>query len=426
MTALREFVTDLLESEGAVIDAVEPDGLDVMAPEHLRSAYGWPELARLGFGAAAPAGSIPIGLEDDWLDRLGALLGERGRLAERQISMPEAAAPPNDPQRLINHALSLPNAVWRLIGVEPGWTRCLLLAFRYTAVSDEKREGLVWLGFNCGTGAVLDDELVVALRRSLDSMTANRSGASSEVGGRASPDPQVSQTAGPIWDAARVTARTGPLLDRMVRADLEPFLAAMRRRLNRDRRRVHAYHDDLRRAALDKLAGLDRPKGVKTSEKTTARRSEKLVAEKLGAEKLEAEKIAAAVARERMRVSAIEREYAAKLDDLRHNYALSVRVEWVQALVLVAPVQRHTLLIKRRKGERTIAMDWHVAARRMESADCDWGNGLAVERLVCDDQLHLTEPSGQSNCACCGKPFCRACHPASCPRCTKPPAAHRS
>ena len=400
MAALREFVADLLDGEGAVVEVVEPDGLDVMAPEPFRAAYGWPELVRLGFGATAPAGSIPIGLEDDWLDRLGALLGERGRLAERQLQVPETAVP-NDPQRLIDHALSLPNAVWRLKGVEPGWTRCLLLAFRYTAVSDEKRDGLVWLGFNCGTGAVLDDELITALRRSLERADANRSGASPDADGWQVPDTEASRAAGPMWDAARLVARTGPLLDRLVRADLQPFLAAMRRRLDRDRRRVHAYHDDLRRAALLKLASLERPSGTKTGEKTL-------------------EKTVAAVARERMRVIAIEREYAAKLDDLRHNYALAVKVEWVQALVLVAPVQRHTLLIKRRKGERTIAMDWHVAARQMEPAVSDWGGGLAVERIVCDDHLHLTEPSGQEPCFSCGKPFCRACHPAACPRCENP------
>ena len=51
----------------------------------------------------------------------------------------------------------LPNAVWRFHGAASAWTRCLLLAFRYTAVSDEKREGLVWIGFNRGTGAVIDD-----------------------------------------------------------------------------------------------------------------------------------------------------------------------------------------------------------------------------------------------------------------------------
>ncbi len=392
MTALRKLVADLLEGEGAVVETVEPDGLDVMAPAALRAAYGWPELAHLGFGAAAPAGSIPIGLEDDWLERLGALLGDRGRLAERQLLLPDGDPPPNDPQRLIDRALTLPNAVWRLKGVERGWSRCLLLAFRHTAISDEKREGLVWLGFNCSTGSTLDAELVAALRQSLDRASDWQAA-----------DPGVARAAGAMWNAATIAARTGPLVDRLVRADLAPFLAAMRRRLDRDRQRVHTYHDDLRGAALLKLANLERPTGGKPGEKT-----------------------ASAIERERMRVAAIEREYASKLDDLRHNYALTVKVEWVQALVLLSPVHRHMLLIKRRKGERTIAMDWHIAAREMEPAPSDWGDGLTGGRLVCDDRLHLTEAAGQAPCPSCGKPFCRACYPLACPRCRKPVARHQS
>jgi hypothetical protein len=62
--------------------------------------------------------------------------------------------------------------------------------------------------------------------------------------------------------------------------------------------------------------------------------------------------------RETLRVTAIEREYRAKLDDLRHNYALRVTVEWVQALELSVPVQRLEVQIKRRKGERLIRIDW--------------------------------------------------------------------
>ncbi len=383
MSMLREFVADLLESTGAVVEVVAPDDLEVMAPQKLRAAWGWPELARLSFGVAAPAGSIPMGLEGDWLDRLGALMGESGRLAERQLPLPEGAAMSRDAQRRIDRGLDLPNAVWRLAKIEPGWSRCLLLAFRYTAMSDEKREGLVWLGFNCTTGATLDAELLTALRRSLEHASEWQA-----------PQPEASLAAGPLGGAAAIAARTRLLLDHLVHADLEPFVAAMRRRLDRDRKRVHAYHDDLRRAALLKLAGLERSSGGKMSEKAET-----------------------AIKRERMRVSAIEREYQAKLDDLRHNYALVVKVEWVQALVLLAPVQRHTLVIKRRKGERSIAMDWHAAARRMEPAPCDWGVGLARIRLACDDRLHLTDAAGQAPCPSCGKPFCRACHPEHCPRC---------
>jgi hypothetical protein len=120
-----------------------------------------------------------------------------------------------------------------------------------------------------------------------------------------------------------------------------------------------------------------------------------------------------------MRAAAIEREYAAKLDDLRHNYALRVTVDWVQGLVLHAPVYRYEVLIRRRKGERIVTIDWHPAARTMEPPLCEWGTGLERVRLVCDERLHLTDPDGQASCRSCGKAWCRACHGPVCPRCKR-------
>lgn len=164
----------------------------------------------------------------------------------------------------------------------------------------------------------------------------------------------------------------------------------MRRRLDRDRNRVHEYHHDLRLTSLKKLAVLaDAP-----SEKAEADRR-----------------------RETMRVAAIEREYAAKLDDLRHNYALRVTVEWIQGLEMFAPVQRYEVLIKRRKGERLIRLDWHPAVRLAELPSSDWGLGLERTRLVCDDSLHLTDPAGQAPRPSCSKAWCRACYPTACHRC---------
>jgi hypothetical protein len=190
----------------------------------LRTRFGWPDLARLGFGSRAQAASIPIGLEGDWLDCLGTLLGERGRSAVQQIALPEGTAPPNNPERLIAGTLELPNAIWRLKAVGLSSCHCLLLSFRYTAISDEKRDGLVWRGFNCTTGAVLHDERVAALRRSLD-----------RADGWQAPTPDAIGAAGAAWPADMVAARALPIVERLVRADLAPFLMAMRRRARRDR-----------------------------------------------------------------------------------------------------------------------------------------------------------------------------------------------
>jgi hypothetical protein len=378
MGALRDFVSDLLEVEGSAVEAVEPDGLEVLAPEQLRTAMGWPELVRLGFGSELPAGAAAVGFEGDWLDRFGALLGDRGRWAERQFALPGPPPRIHDPARLLDHAIDLPNAVWRLQGVSTAWTRCLLLAFRYTAVSDEKREGLVWLGFNQGTGAVIDD----FAPRLLELLAGD---AEWQV-----PDPEIRRAAGPAWDALALDARVRPLLGHRVRQEVEPFLRAMRRRLDRDRNRIHAYHNDLHLVAQKKLAALA---GVAGEKADKDRR------------------------RETLRIAAVEREYAAKLGDLRHNYALRMTVEWVQGLDLFVPVQRFEVLVKRRKGEKLMRLDWHPSVRLMEPPPSDWGLGIGRSRLVCDDQLHVTDPAGQSPCPSCGRAWCRACHPTSCRRC---------
>ncbi len=255
--------------------------------------------------------------------------------------------------------------------------RCLLLTFRYTAVSDEKCEGLIRIGFNLATGAVVD-EVVARMRPVLEQEEWQ------------APEPEVRQAAGPGWDWKVLQARLRPLLGHRVRQELEQFLAAMRRRLERARIRVHAYHDDLRRVSLKRLAAL---------------------AGALG------EKAQADSARERLRIAAIEREYQAKLNDLRHNYALRITVQWVQALELYLPVQRFDVLIRRRKGERLIRLDWHPAVRMAEPPPCDWGSGLGRVRMVCDQKLHLTEPAGQAPCPSCAEPWCRACHRTRCPAC---------
>src|ERR1051326_3165534 len=131
MAELRDFVCDVLERRGAAVEALDPDGLEVLAPEPGRQAMGWPELAHLGFGPNRDDRTIHLGLEGDWLERFGALLGDHGRLAERQLAPPGTNGILGEPERVLERTLDLPNAIWRFQGVTATFTRCLLLAFRY-------------------------------------------------------------------------------------------------------------------------------------------------------------------------------------------------------------------------------------------------------------------------------------------------------
>ncbi len=209
MGELRDFVAGVLERRGAAVEPVAADGLEVLAPEPLRRAMGWPELARLRFGSGATDQAIRIGLEGDWLDRFGALLGEQGRWAERQLALTgRALAAPGDAERILDRALDLPNAVWRFQGSTATFTRCLLLGFRYSALSDEKREGLIWLGFNLATGAVVDEAAGATAARSVAGGLLGSSRAGRACCGRAGVGGRLARSEGP--PTARPSGPAGP------------------------------------------------------------------------------------------------------------------------------------------------------------------------------------------------------------------------
>ena len=364
---LQSFVADLLRHEDALVEPIEPEGLEVLVPAGMQRALGIGELSRLGFGGTLPAGATRVGMEGDWLDRFGRLLGARGRWTRRVLAA--EARMPSDPERVLGHELVLDNATFRLLGVTQAWTRYLIMDFRASAVSDDKRDFITRLGVNLATGA-LPDAVVTALDPFLDQ---------SGVAVPPEADPPA------IWDHARVVELVGQALPPRLDVALDPFVRGLRRRLVRDQDRLHRYHNDLHHEAMRRAVVLpqDDPK----------RR------------------------REEQRADAIGREYRAKLDDLARQYATRVTVEWVQTQDVVMPVHRLSVQIRRRKGDRIIALDWNPLARRLESPVCEATAAMERPRLVCDEALHLVAPAGLAPCPGCGRAFCRACHRGGCPRC---------
>lgn len=373
----RLFAKDLLEANDALVSCVDPLGLEVILPVELQQTLDLPEHGMLAFSGNIPDGWRRVMLESDWLDRLGGLLAERGRETQLCPVAPMLSAPAN-PERILEHQLRLNNAVFRLQGVEECWTRCLLHTFRYSAISDEKRDGIVHIGRNLSNEGVLDPWVMTFLRTCRE----NPDGLES----RPFPVDSCQERHDPdVW--RRLSQQ---LLPRLVHEQLKSFLNGMHRRQQRDLDRLHGYHTDLRQEVFSRLA-------------TAARKGE---------DKLEEER-----RRGTLRLEAIAREYHAKAADLYEKYALTIRVERVQSLLLESRVFRFRLLIKRRKGERAIHLDWHPIIRHLEEPPCEAGLPFGEERIVCDEALHLVSIEGFAPCVGCHKPFCRACHPNSCPRC---------
>jgi len=368
---MQHFAADLLARQGALVDVIEPEGIEVLAPPPMRQALGVGEFFRLGFGATLPDGAERAGIESDWLDRFARLLGDHGRHARLVLSSDVRA--PADPQGMLERTLVLDNATFRLLGVTPAWTRYVALDFRYSAVSDEKRDGVLRLGVNLATGG-LPDAVLEQIAPWLDSDDP------------VAPLPEATELP-TDWPRGRLL----DLVDRALRprldAAFDPFAKVLRRRLARDQERLYAYHNDLHREAARRLSLLAAGDAARQ--------------------------------REEQRIAAITRDYQAKLDDLSRQYAMRVTVEWVQTLELVMPVQRFAVQLRRRKAERVVQLDWNNLARRLEPPACEYSLSAERPRLVCDDALHLVSAAGLAPCDGCGRAFCRACHRERCPRCAR-------
>ncbi len=260
-------------------------------------------------------------MEADWLDRFAQVLGSQGRWARRVLSAPSRA--PGDPEQVLGQELVLDNATFRLLDMSPAWTRYLVLDFRVSAVSDDKRDFTLRLGINLATGA-LPDAVLAALAPALNAPAHDGPVLDGSEADPVRPD-DIGLPA--PWERARLLGLVARALPPRVETDLVPFVKGLRRRLARDGDRLHAYHNDLHHEAMRRALTL--PEG-------DPRRQ-----------------------REEQRAEAIGREYRAKLDDLSRQYATRVTVEWVQTLELVMPVQRFTVQIRRRKAERTIRLDWN-------------------------------------------------------------------
>jgi len=95
----RDFAARLLDYEGALVERIEPEGLEILAPATLAGDLQIPELARFGFAAELPANAERVGLESDWLERFGHLLGERGQTA--RVTVPFALPSQINAERIV-------------------------------------------------------------------------------------------------------------------------------------------------------------------------------------------------------------------------------------------------------------------------------------------------------------------------------------
>lgn len=370
MHDVRDTIARTLTALGSEVQPVEPEGLEVVAPPTVREALGVGEFGVLSFGQPI-SGARRVTLEETFIDRLGALLADRGKALE--IAHTERGRHwPSTPQRLLDHGVVLENATYRFRAVDTmARTRYLILVLRAVAISDERREDVFAWCVNESNGADADHLIVPAL----EYVTHLRA---------RTPDAGVDGLPS-RWSAATAAAWAARVMQARIRERIAPFLAGMHRRMGADLERLWTYYSRLRAEAAARMQRDDARRG--------------------------------GMAREKLRIEAIEREYASKIEELKTRYSMRVSLEVVQALRLITPVCRIEMDILRRKETRSFHLDWNPLSRQLDTLPCEGCGIITHAHLLCDRVLHLVCRGCLAVCAGCGKEYCRACHPRGCPRC---------
>lgn len=366
---LQEVIAGILTYSGAVVEKRAGGEMEVVVPPEVSQALRIPEYATLAFTFdGAQSDAVYASYDSDLFASIKNLLGNKGAVAfasvEHYIPKMEKAA-----AQIVGRSF-FENATFRPDFTETSDITYLLVFFRYTALSDEKHEGIVPVLMNCMNRSVtpIHEDASGVLEALKDNIEPNTGGSI------------LAEMVRPAYAAASGT----------VRERMEDFIKASERRLNRDVKRVYEYYETLKGEAK------------RTIERKTAAEGGADGAERLAG-----------------KMEAIEGERKWKIHDLISKYALNIRIEPVSLIVIETGGAIFWINIKRRLSSRRFPVTYNPITRHFDPLPCESCFHPNGGYHVCDDKLHIVCSRCMKPCLHCGKEYCRACHKDRCPRCGK-------
>lgn len=360
-TQLIDAVAEILELSGAAIEKTNTR-LEALLPEAVSKTLHTNEQVTLYFNDGdMPGPGDLITFQSDFVDRLFTLMQETGNYAHlslKDLYLKQGA------KAAAEQRFTVLNGLGQSLDANARRLSYALFNFKFTAVSDEKKEGLVSTVVNEHTLA--EATTIAAQLGWVESVEAPF------------PVDLVCQTFHEVYRAA---CRTVELT---IRRELSDFLKSMNRRLQRDIGRLTGYYGSLTNEIRRKI-------------------------ERRGLEGKERED-----EESRIRVTAAELER--KAVDLREKYALKITVEPINLLRLFMPAVVVNFEVRFRKLAREIPLVWNPLMKDFEATPCQGCASGLYSFHVCEDRLHVICVDC-FKCAGCGRNVCRVCHSSKCPKC---------
>lgn len=363
---LPEVITTLLEYRGAVVEKKEDNSLEVICPPELSRTLGIPEYAPLYFSQKGDSQrGVYASYDSDFFNALETLFtgGRKICSATYKSSLPNI----EKVSRVITENIPLNNATFRLTKDEVKNISYLLCYFKYTALSDEKHEGLL---------PVLINELNLSVTIPPEDLITNLKEADGQ-------DKEIEkENLNQVVRAAYLAGLS------VARETLQDFIKSLERRLNRDSKRIHEYYEILKD---------ETHKMIEKQEKNIKDGNPNKLFQKL---------------------AAVEAEQKWKIHDLLAKYALSLKVEPISFIQIKTEAILFWLEIKRRLSSRSFPLAYNPLVKQLDSLPCEVCFNPHPPYSICDERLHIVCSHCFVDCPHCEKQFCKACYPV-CPKCKK-------
>ncbi|MBI4522716.1 MAG: hypothetical protein HY695_02760 [Deltaproteobacteria bacterium] len=360
-SSLPDFTRHLLAESGGVVEP-SPDGLEVLLPAEVARLLEIPEHANLSFSGNSGEG-LSVSYNSEILKKMARLIGDRGKFSTVGFTPPLVRI-----EKLEEHLdkkVVFHNAVFRVERKEEKLLSYLLGYCKYLALSDDRQEGIL---------SCLINELNLSVQKTTPDILDLVTRCFAEPPGEAEreSDERVLKT---LWRAQT----------EIVKEMLREFLQSLERRMNRDIQRVHDYYQTLiheHRQSLQKKVS-----AAEEKEKTLGR------------------------------IEAIERELEGKIQDLIGKFSVDLRIEPISFIRVEVTSPVFWLLVRRRKEARRFPLTYNPLLKSLDPLPCEACFYPRKGHYVCDDRLHILCRQCFGPCLGCGKTYCCACHPKSCPRC---------
>jgi hypothetical protein len=358
---LIDTVAEILELSGA---AVEKSGerLEALLPSEASKILQTPEQAVLYFNAEhAQSDGELVTFQSDFVDRLFALMQSNGNYAQlslKDLYLKQGAKGAAEQRFMVLNGLG------RSLDANARHLSYAQFNFKYTAVSDEKKEGLVTAVVNEHTLA--DASLIPVQLNWVESVE------------------QFHLTDFPQEPFEKVYVAACRLAEPLIHRQLAEFHKSLNRRLQRDIHRLTEYYGSLIAEIRRKIAR----RGLEGKERED----------------------------EESRIRATEQELQRKIADQRDKYALKIHVEPVNLLRLFMPAMVVNFEARFRKTTRELPLVWNPLIKDFEAVPCQSCSIGLYSFNVCEDKLH-TICADCFKCAGCRRAVCHVCHPKKCPKC---------